>query len=79
VRPLETVAFLDKNTLVMGASTLRAQYDPQKQWSNWPSVNFTAVDSALYFCIRRYNSRVINGRLVENSTEVASTRSPEFQ
>jgi hypothetical protein len=45
--PSGTVAFLDKNLLVMGMSILRAQYDPQKQWSNWADVEVTAVDCAL--------------------------------
>ena len=61
----------------MEVTTFRFEHDHETQWKNWSNVRVTAQESAVYFCIRRYSSRIVNETLVENSTEVAAVRSPE--
>ena len=73
--PSETLKFSHISTLVIDATTLRAHHDPDSQWKNWSDVRVTAQECALYFCIRRYTSQVVNGTLFERSNEVAAARS----
>jgi hypothetical protein len=76
-QPSETLMFKNKTTLVAGITTMAAQADTHLMWSNWSDVKIKATDCALYFCVKRYTSQMVNGTLGEVSVEVASDRSAD--
>ncbi len=69
--PSTTIKFQNLSTLVMGVTTMQAHHDPATPWKNWSDVRVTAQECALYFCVRKYTSQVVNGTLLEQSIDVA--------
>ena len=73
-QPSETLMFKNKTTLIAGITTMVAQADTHLMWTNWSDIKIKATDCALYFCVKRYTSQMVNGTLREVSVEVASDR-----
>jgi hypothetical protein len=73
----QTVSMQAVDTLIWSTTMLRANPDPKKPRAVWPNIPVMATECAVFYCVKKYETAVRNGVLIENSTPVANTtRSP---
>jgi hypothetical protein len=79
LRPSETITFQNSTTLLFSTSVLRVPPSDFPVGGTWQSthIDISAVECGLYLCIKEYNSKVVDGSLVEDSKEIAATRDPD--
>jgi hypothetical protein len=53
------------DTLILAMSILRMRPDPNNSSAAWPAAPLEASECGLYYCVKRYNSRVESGALKE--------------
>ncbi|KAI1117221.1 hypothetical protein F5Y14DRAFT_403575 [Nemania sp. NC0429] len=74
--PHDTVSFRNTGTIITAIGVLKAAEDFEKGVLLWEHAPATAIECALLFCIRAYNSSVINGVLAEDT--IASWAERDF-
>lgn len=72
----ETLRFKQNNTLIFALSMLRLPAFDQDEEEADPLSQLTAAECGLYFCTKVFRSRVVNGTLVEETSELSSTMDP---
>jgi hypothetical protein len=79
LKPSETITFQNSTTLLFSTSVLRVSPPNFPRGGTWQSthVDLSATECGLYLCIKNFNSKVVNGSLIEDSGEIAATRDPE--
>lgn len=63
----ETISFIDKESLMWSTSMI-------KQVGS--SLDYTATECALYYCVKEFRSQFVNGTLLESSKIVSLAQSP---
>jgi hypothetical protein len=81
VAPSQTISFKNSTTLLWSAAILQvpnstAKLDGSAQWEEPNALNVQATECALHLCIKEYTSQMLNGKILENFTDIASTRDP---
>ena len=71
----DTLRFKQNNTLIFALSVLRLPAVDQEEEAD-PFSQLTAAECGLYFCTKVFKSRVVNGTLVEETSELSSTMDP---
>lgn len=69
-----TLSFQDMNTMISAFSLIRAAKSYEEGMSRWDQTKVSATECALYFCVKRLESTVIQGELEERATEVWAGR-----
>jgi hypothetical protein len=79
LKPSETMTFENSTTLLFSASVLRVPPSDFPTGGTWQSekVQLSAMECGLYLCIKRFDSKVVNGSLTEQSNEIVATRDPD--
>jgi hypothetical protein len=79
LKPSETMTFQNSTTLLFSTSVLRVPPSDFPVGGIWQStdIDISAEECGLYLCIKEFNSKVVNGSLVEDSKEIAATRDPD--
>lgn len=73
----ETVSLQDVDTLIWAMTFLKV-HPPQNSSVTWPNLPLEARECGLYYCVNQYDSRIVNGTLSEEVSEVTSvTRDPD--
>ncbi|KAF3768099.1 hypothetical protein M406DRAFT_254587, partial [Cryphonectria parasitica EP155] len=74
----ETVAMQDLSTLIWSMTMIEVNADPANASAAWPNLPRSAMECALHYCVKSYESVVTNGTLKLNKEElVNSTRVQE--
>ncbi|KAB8303098.1 hypothetical protein EYC80_004551 [Monilinia laxa] len=69
----ETVSLQDMDTLIWAMSFLKV-HPPQNSSVVWPDLPLEARECGLYYCVNRYESKIVNGTLSEEVSEVISAK-----
>jgi len=73
----QTVSMQAVDTLIWSTTMLRTDPDPKKPRAVWPNIPVMATECAVFYCVKKYETAVTNGVLVEHASRVANTtRSP---
>ncbi|KAF2235165.1 hypothetical protein EV356DRAFT_576091 [Viridothelium virens] len=69
VKPSSTIGFQSNSELIYSTFFIKAIDNVI-----WPGTSLRATECALYYCVNEYTSKVLNGFLVENATQITSAK-----
>ncbi|KAA8574483.1 hypothetical protein EYC84_005942 [Monilinia fructicola] len=69
----ETVSLQNIDTLIWAMTFLKV-HPPQNSSVVWPDLPLEARECGLYYCVNRYESKIANGTLSEEVSEVTSAK-----
>lgn len=70
--PEKTLAWQSKPSLFWATSFIRVERDPKNSSNVWPLLPVVAEECALWYCVKQYQTNVINGTIEAGPSEVTS-------
>lgn len=70
--PSKSLAWQSKSSLFWATSFIKVGRDPKNSSQVWPFLPVTAEECALWYCVKQYNTNILNGTVEAGPSEVTS-------
>jgi hypothetical protein len=69
-----SVSFKESSTLLSTMALLWADLDKDFKYLDWPTAEVKGAECGLYLCVKEFDTKVVNGKVIETSKETPWTR-----